>query len=148
MRFKFIHFISFQEILVDPNIIKVGTAIDKDAENLYDDYNVCVKSTLDLRYIAREAGFPIIRDGLTTMSEKYLGISLDKSWEMRALNWNKPTLTTDQINYASKKTTADMKLFKFFGKKILFGRHIKGDAQQLKYIIENYCSKYLNRKYQ
>lgn len=136
---------SIQEILIDPNIIKVSTVPDKDAEYLRDDYDVFVKSTLDLRYLAREAGCE--PNGLTTMSEHLLGKSLDRSWYLRKSDWNASTLASDQIDFASEKPKAVMDLFQFFAKKLLSGRRFSNDAQQLNFFIENYCLKYLNRKY-
>lgn len=137
----------FQEILADAHIIKVGTDPHRDAQYLCEDYDVYVKSTLDLRYMAREAGCHNGRGGLTAMSENFVGISLDRDWEMRALNWNNPTLAADKIDYASKKTRADMELFKFFMEKILAGQRFRDNAQKLKHVIDNHCSRYLNCEY-
>lgn len=85
---------------------------------------------------------------LTTMSKQFLNISLEESWYLRASNWNASFLATDQIDFAKEKTKADIKLFTFFAEKIAPQRRFNGEAQQLQYIIENHCFKYLNRKYQ
>ena len=146
MKFTIEFFFCSQEILTDPNIIKVSSAPDQDALHLYDDYGICIKSTLDLRYMAHEAGCK--PGGLTTMSKQFLNISLDESWYLRASNWNATILAIDQIDFAKEKTKADIKLFIFFAEKLAPQRRFNGDGQQFKYIIENHCIKYLNRKYQ
>lgn len=148
---QFIHFfaLSFvtQEILTDPNIIKVSTAPDADASYLLDDYNVFMKSVLDLRFMAREAGYRN-PGGLTSMSKQFLRILLDESWYLRKSDWNASYLASDQIDFAKEKCQADIKLFQFFAEEIAPERRFNGEAQHLMYIIENHCSKYLNRKYQ
>lgn len=135
----------FQEILADPAIIKVGTVPDMDANHLRSDYDVYVQSTLDLRFLAREAR--CVPNGLTTMSENLIGISLDRSWNLRSSDWNAWTLTPEQIDFASEKTKAVMKLFEYFAEQIQSERQFRHKNQQLKYIIENHCRKYLNRKF-
>lgn len=120
---------------------------DKDAQYLHADYGVFVKSVLDLRFMAREAGHNN-PGGLTMMSKKFLGISLDENWYLRASNWNASYLAGDQIEFAKDKTRADIELFKFFADEIAPERRFNCEAQQLQYIIENHCSKYLNRKYE
>lgn len=96
--------------------------------------------------MAHEAGYDN-PGGLTTMSKQFVGISLDENWYLRASNWNESFLATDQIEFAKEKTEADIKLFTFFAEKIAPERRFNGETQQLKYIIENHCSKHLNRKY-
>lgn len=135
-----------QEILTDPNIIKVSSAPDKDAMYLHDDYGVCVKSTLDLRFMACEAGYSN-PGGLTKMSKQFVGIELDESWYIRKSNWNAATLASDQIDFGREKTKANIKLFAFFAEQIAPEQRFNCEAQQLKFIIENHCNKYLNRKY-
>lgn len=120
---------------------------DKDAQHLHHDYGVFVKSTLDIRFMAREAGHSN-PGGLTKLSKKFIGMSLDESWYLRASNWNASTLGPDQIEFAKEKTKANIKLFTFFAEEIAPQRRFRDETQQLKYIIENHCNKYLNCKYE
>lgn len=135
--------IFLQEILEDGNIVKVGVAPYKDAKHVYDDYQVRVANTIDLRFLAEAAG---CRPGkLSKMSEDYLGVSLNKTvfgseeWE-ETMDWEAPSLSDEQIEYAAKDAEVSFQLFKYFGGKIAPG---KG----LKYIVDYHVNQYINRNY-
>lgn len=74
-----------QELLEDRTIYKVGVAPDDDGRYLYQDYNIALKGTLDVRHIARLCGHK--PGGLGALSQSLLGIMLDKSWRVSSNNW-------------------------------------------------------------
>lgn len=117
-----------------------------DAQHLHEDYGIFVKSVLDVHFMAQEAGFS--NPGcLAKMSKQFLGIPLEESWFIEASDWNASYLAADQIEFAKEKTRVDIELFKFFAEKIAPKQRFNGGAQQLQYVIENHCAKYLNRTF-
>lgn len=127
-----------QEILENPDIIKIGVAPYTDAKYLRDDYDVHVASTIDLRFAAERAG---CRSGkLSKMSEDYLGFTLDKSPSVTCSDWEADTLSRSQIEYAAEDVHVAIGLFKYFGGKIAPGRSSR-------YIINNYLSEFINKNY-
>lgn len=69
-----------QELLEDETIYKVGVAPKDDGKYLLIDYSVVIKSTLDLRHLADQAG--VEAGGLASLASKTLGVVLDKSWRV------------------------------------------------------------------
>jgi len=92
---------SLRNILVDPDIIKVGVAVLDDGEKLLVDHNLEVAGCMDLRHLAvRQESLPG-KLGLQSLALQYLSVELDKDWRLRAGNWEAETLTIQQINYAA-----------------------------------------------
>lgn len=122
----------------DIQIVKVGVAPYTDAKFLRDDYGVCVTSTLDLRYMARESH--CTPGGLKMMTENYLrsfGIVFDDN---QCSDWENAELSDAQVRYAAADVEAASELCKYFASKIAPG-------QSPEYTIKNYCSKYIDKNY-
>ncbi|XP_059049171.1 exonuclease 3'-5' domain-containing protein 2 [Achroia grisella] len=100
---------SLKELLNDVNIYKVGVAPSDDAKYLQADYNINLKSTLDVRHLAvlcrHHPG------GLGSLSKSLLNIILDKSWRVRCSNWEADTLTDAQVKYAAADAHVAIKIF-------------------------------------
>lgn len=104
-----------KELLEDVAVLKVGVAPLDDAKYLMKDYNVHVRSTLDLRHIA-----VLVDDepqSLAKMAKACLGVELNKSWRIRCSSWDSPTLTAAQIDYAAKDCLVALEIFKTLSKK-------------------------------
>lgn len=100
---------SLKKLLEDETIYKVGVAAGDDAKYLSHDYNVELKSTLDIRHIAKLCGCS--SGGLGALSSELLGVVLDKSWRIRCSNWEADELTPRQIQYAAVDAHVAVKLF-------------------------------------
>ncbi|XP_055312171.1 exonuclease 3'-5' domain-containing protein 2-like [Sitodiplosis mosellana] len=124
-----------EEILEDSDIVKVGVAPYTDAKYLKDDYGVHVASTLDLRFMATAAR--CTPGGLKKMAKDYLGIPLDKSTQCS--DWEAPTLSRPQIEYAALDVHVAIQLFKYFAREIAPGQNSKDIIDHLsRYINQNY----------
>lgn len=123
-------------LLEDRTIIKVGVAPYTDARFLQQDYQVRVTRTLDLRYMARLAGCQPGR--LATMSEQYLGRSLDKGYQCS--DWEETKLSRTQIQYAAADVDAGMDLLIYFARNIAPGK-------SLNYVTQHYCGEYIDKNY-
>lgn len=113
-------------------------------------YDVTVKGTLDLRYLAVQAG---CKTGtLAFMSENHLNLKLKKGSD-KALHfdWNKTPLSEKQINYAAKDARAAIELFKFFVEKLFRDRHSLSYFADKKTRVEtitiDHCTKFVDRYY-
>lgn len=142
---------SLQEILEDPNILKVGVTPFADAGYLFQDFydgNVKnrARSTLDLRYVSNLAECFDGLIGLGKMSEKYLSIKLDKNPNVRCSNWNALSLNAEQIDYAAKDALVAIELFKHFAEKIEPSGVFRNSSTCLKNVIQK-CSPHLDSKY-
>ncbi|KAL0849790.1 hypothetical protein ABMA28_011736 [Loxostege sticticalis] len=100
---------SLKELLEDRTIYKVGVAPDDDGRYLYQDYNIALKGTLDVRHIARLCGHK--PGGLGALSQSLLGIMLDKSWRIRCSDWEAEQLSERQIKYAAADAHVAIKMF-------------------------------------
>ncbi|KAL4707168.1 hypothetical protein ACJJTC_018903 [Scirpophaga incertulas] len=69
---------SLKEFLEDTEIYKVGVAPSQDANYLFCDYSVGLRSTLDIRHIVLKCGYN--HGGLASLAKSQLGVILDKSW--------------------------------------------------------------------
>lgn len=99
-----------QQLLEDETVFKVGVAPLDDAKNLFKDYNVQVKSTLDLRHLALHLERP--PEGLAKLSKGFIGVELNKSWRIRCSTWDAPILTDPQVDYAAKDCMVAIEIFK------------------------------------
>lgn len=86
-------------MLEDETIYKLGVAPADDAKYLYRDYQVILKSFVDLRHVVQAYGYQPA--GLAGLSKMHLGILLDKNWRIRCSNWEDDVLTENQIIYAA-----------------------------------------------
>lgn len=125
--------------------MKVGVAPQGDAHYLVRDYGVCVASTFDLRYLA--AMTDCRPAGLGKMTEDYLNVKLDKNWRIRCSDWESPTLSGKQIDYAAKDAHVAIELFKFFAIRLQQKGMLENQSTYVKNIIEEYCFRYFDITY-
>lgn len=132
----------------DQNILKVGVAPCTDAVYLFQDYPTGkrARGTLDLRFVSNLAQCFDAQTGLGKMSEKYLGVSLDKRLDVRCSNWNALSLNAEQIDYAAKDALVAIELFKYFAKKIEPSGSFSNGSTCLQNIIRK-CNPFLDHKY-
>lgn len=114
---------------MDQEILKVGITPNTDARYLFEDYfrkgaynssdNLYdhIRGTLDLRFVAKIARCDNVM-GLARMSEKYLGVKIDKNINIRCSDWEHDYLSIEQIHYATLDALVATELFKFFADKI------------------------------
>lgn len=133
-----------REILEDEEILKVGVAPQDDAKYLSHDYAVAIASTLDLRYMAVEA--KIKPEGLGAMAKAQLGIELDKDWRIRCSDWDAPTLTPRQIEYAAMDSFVGIELFKKFAEIISPKGPFTNNEKHMKHVLD-VCDRYLDIHY-
>lgn len=132
-------------MLENTRIIKVGILPFTDSNYMYNDYDIGVESTVDLRYMARLA----MRNpgGLARMSKDYLEIEFDQTSNISYSDWNAPTLSDDQVNYAENKVICAIKLFEYFAEKIEPQTRISNKSERHQYIINKYLRTYINQDY-
>ena len=99
-----------QQLLEDDGILKVGVAPLDDSKHLLSDYNVYVKSTLDLRHLCQHLERPA--EGLAKLSKAFIGVELNKNWRIRCSSWDAATLSEAQIDYAAKDCLVAIEIFK------------------------------------
>lgn len=116
----------------------------KDAKYLNQDYGANVKGTFDLRYMAALADCNPGK--LSKMTEEYLDIELDKG-DVPTSNWEAQELDDEQIKYAANDSHAAIELFKNFAKKLKSMNSFRNQSDHFQYINENYCSNFLDFKY-
>lgn len=78
----------------------MGVAPADDAKYLSHDYGVALKSTLDIRHLAKQSEFEA--GGLATLSSSLLGAVLDKSWRVSIKKYSiLASICVDVGNYPS-----------------------------------------------
>lgn len=133
-----------KNILANEKIVKVGVESKRDADFLYEDYDIRVRSTLDLRYFADIVN--CVPSGLAKMSEDYLNVKLNKkSWGMH-LRWGSLHLKPKEIDYAAKDVQVAIKLFEYFANK-LQTEMLQNEAINIQQLIDKYCAHYFDVKY-
>lgn len=141
----FICLIESQEILEDDYIVKVGVSPNGDANYLVKDYGVCVASTFDLRYMAALCNCR--PGGLAKMSEDYLNVKLEKNWRIRCSDWEAPTLSKMQTDYAANDAHVAIELFKYFSDKLEPKPFLQNQSKYVQYIVDEYCFQYFDINY-
>lgn len=131
-----------QEILEDENILKVGVEPSGDASYLAKDFNICVASTLDLRFLALQS--QCRAGGLAKLSDEHLNVKLDKDWRIRCSDWEANTLSSAQVAYAAKDAHVAVELFKVFADKLKPRSFWQDTKKYLDDIIDEYCFSYLD----
>lgn len=96
-------------LLRNPNVIKVGIEGVKDAQHLRKDYDIEVRSTFDLRFLAESTGNR--PEGLEKLSKSVLSLDLGKDWELIKSDWDVLTLQSNQVAYAEKAVKAAIDIF-------------------------------------
>ncbi|KAL5518655.1 hypothetical protein ACEPAH_338 [Sanghuangporus vaninii] len=99
------------EFLKDGTILKAGVNILGDAQHMYRDFGVTVRSCVELSYLARTLdperwpGNPAEFISLARLASVYLNHSLLKTG-IRRSNWEESVLSKEQINYAANDAHA------------------------------------------
>lgn len=117
--------------------------IDLDAKYLYDDYGIRVDNWFDLRYMAVLAKCQPGK--LRTMAENNLKLKLND--DCKVSDWDANPLTDEQIEYAENDVKVSIELFKYFAERIYDGHPFRGKEGRIQYVIDNFCSKFSNLKY-
>lgn len=85
------------ELFADPNILKVGVALDHDAKQLQTLFPFQAKRFLDLGEVARRLG--IESHGLRNLAARFFGFRVSK--RARCSNWDNRELKPFQVAYAA-----------------------------------------------
>ncbi|XP_026726629.1 exonuclease 3'-5' domain-containing protein 2 [Trichoplusia ni] len=138
-----------KDLLEDETIYKVGVAPKDDGKYLLIDYSVVIKSTLDLRHLADQAG--VEAGGLASLASKTLGVALDKSWRIRCSNWEAQELTQKQQKYAALDAHVAIRIFAILMEKIGRKRSVFSWLYSTKDSVwsqlDKYCSLYADASY-
>lgn len=102
--------LELRTILEDPDIIKAGVASTEDAKLLLQDYAIKVNGAFDLRFLALLTNHK--PEGLAKLSKKILDINLVKNWRITCSDWESPSLSAPQIDYAAKDAFVAIEIFK------------------------------------
>ncbi|KAH9680391.1 Werner Syndrome-like exonuclease [Citrus sinensis] len=103
---------SLQLLLEDSTILKVGVGIGSDAGKVYRDYNVSVKASEDLSYLAKhKIGGDSQKWGLASLTEMLVCKELKKPNRIRLGNWEADVLSKDQLLYAATDAFASWHLY-------------------------------------
>lgn len=137
--------LELREFLEDESILKVGIVPNNDSIYLTRDYGVRVASTFDLRFLASMVGMK--PEGLGKMSQRIIGVELDKDWRVRCSDWEANELTEKQIDYAAKDALCGIELFKKMSKHLTRFNDGNGrKIQNINEIIEK-VGRYINLNY-
>lgn len=96
-----------KQLLNDKEVLKVGVDINNDALALKADYNMQVRSMVDLRTLSKAKGIPVL--SLSKIYATLFGKRISKS--QRLSNWEDSILTTPQITYAALDAYAGLQIF-------------------------------------
>ena len=91
-------------ILEDDKIIKIGTGLKGDNESLFKQFNLRLKSTIDLENVFKKLSARN-QIGAKKAASIILNEKLQKSKNMSRSNWENKKLSTGQIKYASEDAT-------------------------------------------
>lgn len=133
-----------KDILGNEKIVKVGVESKRDADFLFEDYGIRVKSTLDLRYFAELVD--CTPSGLAKMSEDILNVKLNKKCWGIHLRWESLTLKPKEIDYAAKDVQVAIELFKYFVNK-LQAKILQNQTLNIQHLIDKYCAAYFDLRY-
>jgi ribonuclease D len=91
-------------LLENEKIVKVGIGLDGDKKELYNQFNIKLKSTIDLVQVLKQlSSYDSI--GAKRSASMFLDQNLQKSKNMSRSNWENEQLTDGQIKYASEDAT-------------------------------------------
>ncbi|XP_055632897.1 exonuclease 3'-5' domain-containing protein 2-like [Toxorhynchites rutilus septentrionalis] len=103
-------------LLGDPSILKVGMEPQNKAYNLWADYRISVKGTLDLSTMYVSCGMYYTRS-LAELALKVLNRNMMRMRPLRDSDWNQPILNAYQIKYAEEVAYVSFELFLKLGEK-------------------------------
>jgi ribonuclease D len=98
-------------IFENPNIIKAGVAIRDDIKALQKLKRFHPEGFVDLATVAKEAGFQV--ESVKKLTGLLLGFRISKS--AQTSNWEAPTLTEKQIEYAATDAWVCLEIYKRLG---------------------------------
>ncbi|KAM9554811.1 exonuclease 3'-5' domain-containing protein 2 isoform 1-T4 [Guaruba guarouba] len=100
------------DIMADSAVLKVGVGCWEDACKLLHDYDLPVRGSVDLRYLAMRQWKDLPHClSLKSLAEEVLNCPLDKSPHVRCSNWEAEELTQDQVLYAARDAQVSVALF-------------------------------------
>lgn len=126
-----------KQLLGNYRILKIGVAPQKDANFLFQDFDIETSGTFDLRFMAKMAGYEQ-PGGLKKMCENYLNIPNYGEDILLHYHWEDNHLTSQATQYAANDVHRSIDLFEFFAKKIQFLNPLKKRSSYIKRII-NKC---------
>ena len=98
-----------RSILSNPEIIKTGIEVIKDARYLREDYGLAVKSTFDLRFLSEDTMHRPL--GLEKSALDVLNLDIGRDWEIIKSDWENWPLDPKQISYAETAVKACIDIF-------------------------------------
>ena len=91
-------------LLEDKNIIKIGTGLTGDKQELYNQFKIKLKSAIDIEDILKKLSSKQAI-GAKKSASIFLNKNLQKSKRMSRSNWENKDLSSGQIKYASEDAT-------------------------------------------
>jgi ribonuclease D len=95
-------------IFENPNIVKAGVAIHDDIKALQKFRKFEPASFVDLSTVARKAGYQV--ESVKKLTALFLGFRISKS--AQTSNWEAPTLTEKQLEYAATDAWVCLQIYK------------------------------------
>ena len=92
------------DLLEDDKIIKIGTGLKGDNKSLFNQFNLRLKSTIDIENVFKKLSAKN-QIGAKKAASIILNEKLQKSKKMSTSNWENKELTSGQIKYASEDAT-------------------------------------------
>jgi len=91
-------------LLEDESIVKIGTGLRGDKQELYNQFNIKLKSTIDLEEMLKKLSS---KDGIGAKraASIFLNQNLQKSKRISRSNWETKELSDSQIKYATEDAT-------------------------------------------
>ena len=94
-----------QQLLQQPDVIKLGVGIKQDCDKLLADYGVNVRSWVDIRHVVQPRRETLRSLGMASIAKTILYLNLDKDRKIRRSNWNEGEcdgqLSQKQVEYAA-----------------------------------------------
>jgi len=103
--------LSLQQLLKNPNYIKVGVNIRGDILKLSRDYGVVTNGYLELAEFSKAKLRGYSPSSLNSLLYRYTLKKMEKSQSTRLGNWEDNPLSEEQINYAANDVVASYELF-------------------------------------
>lgn len=101
------NFVPICNVLENPDILKVGAAIAHDLKQLQKIFPFQPRGFVDIQDIAKKRGLKNL--GLKKMTEEVFNANLSKAAKMT--NWERETLTEEQLLYAATDAWIGLKLY-------------------------------------
>ncbi|XP_031636573.1 uncharacterized protein LOC116349325 [Contarinia nasturtii] len=124
-----------KEIFERDDIMKVGFALQKDAEKIFDRYGIRINSLFDLRHMAKLCGHQ--PTSLTKMVRRFV------EKEANEIASRKITEIKSGVNHAQ----GSVLLFNAFAEKLNVNSNIDQQSQFIKNVIKVHCAKHFNEEY-